>query len=849
MLINKAYFDAIWSNDIRPPASATVSNDANMDVVFVIDYSTSMLNNDPNYTAVELSKNFVDKLRDGKDRAAIVQFATTSEVLLVLTSDKATLTDAFDTIRYTGWATNILDGLYDGISTLITSSTASYKNIIFLTDGMHNQYSEHTYEEIIETAKNNGIVIYSIGMGNAEAARLIELASGTGGQYYRAAAGMSVGDALSLDVVFGEIESNTVDMVTDSNNDGISDYYTELLNSGQLRVNGSALLCGVTDIFGTETDDWDEDGLKNGEEIEIRTNSSNGQPYVVMKSNPMLYDSDMDGYNDYTEMMIMHTDPFKYTKKVNSDVNASVYASAQENYIDRIFNDYPYYNDNNAPGYLDLSKVKYLGLNFQVKRTKRAKETLMAYFYKYTTEPGLEKNRWVETAATVMRYAKDASDCMANLLGIAKEVISLGKDLGSGKYTSAALYDDEIESIQKASRAGWNVSIAITNILGENYKAINVAAKAGETAQWAVRNDALEKVVDVLSVRKDFTEAMDSFKEAGDKLDGAQTRLAALNVRLGQFKKTISLLSSAEGLFMTLTHGSIKVPFQWEWAAKLGEKAGTVAGVTFKGGDVVKAALTIAIDETKTASEIFSDFERYSLAAANFNEFACNLELLQYIAYEPGTGIYEYVRDAAEEVLKIFADGSPDWLEFLKQVNSAIRYDMATGKVRLAVDLLYLAFKIKHPVLGLLTDLCKDIYEDIAAAVKDEYETIVDAHTYYSVYYAASGKFSSLLDRAGDYLEYAQEDEEYVYKYEVHAAQARIAGLDRVKKFLTGGSFTANKYLQNFNGDVASTYNNAIEGVYAAARELMLILSDKLPSSGQWVWTFVDNIPTYVTTF
>ena len=237
------------------------------------------------------------------------------------------------------------------------------------------------------------------------------------------------------------------------------------------------------------------------------------------------------------------------------------------------------------------------------------------------------------------------------------------------------------------------------------------------------------------------------------------------------------------------------------------------------------------------------------MVAANFNEFARNLELLQYIAYEPGTGIYEYVRDAAEEVLKIFADGSPDWLEFLKQVNSAIRYDMATGKVRLAVDLLYLAFKIKHPVLGLLTDLCKDIYEDIAAAVKDEYETIVDAHTYYSVYYAASGKFSSLLDRAGDYLEYAQEDEEYVYKYEVHAAQARIAGLDRVKKFLTGGSFTANKYLQNFNGDVASTYNNAIEGVYAAARELMLILSDKLPSSGQWVWTFVDNIPTYVTTF
>ena len=46
--------------------------------------------------------------------------------------------------------------------------------------------------------------------------------------------------------------------------------------------------------------DWDGDGLLNGEEIYVTT--VNGITHVVMKSDPLLPDTDGDGYSDYEEV-------------------------------------------------------------------------------------------------------------------------------------------------------------------------------------------------------------------------------------------------------------------------------------------------------------------------------------------------------------------------------------------------------------------------------------------------------------------------------------------------------------------------------------------------------------------
>ena len=67
----------------------------------------------------------------------------------------------------------------------------------------------------------------------------------------------------------------------DSNNDGINDYYTKLLKEGKLRLsNGSNELMGIDLNYNEDnqdpdkqdrvmSDDYDGDGIKNGDEIEI----------------------------------------------------------------------------------------------------------------------------------------------------------------------------------------------------------------------------------------------------------------------------------------------------------------------------------------------------------------------------------------------------------------------------------------------------------------------------------------------------------------------------------------------------------------------------------------------------
>lgn len=87
---------------------------------------------------------------------------------------------------------------------------------------------------------------------------------------------------------------------SDSNNDGISDYYNDLIYSGELTTgSGSNQFCGIDLNYnsqGEKSDDYDGDGLKNGEEISIV--EKNGKAYINIKSDPTLKDSDGDGDTD-----------------------------------------------------------------------------------------------------------------------------------------------------------------------------------------------------------------------------------------------------------------------------------------------------------------------------------------------------------------------------------------------------------------------------------------------------------------------------------------------------------------------------------------------------------------------
>ncbi len=87
---------------------------------------------------------------------------------------------------------------------------------------------------------------------------------------------------------------------SDSNNDGISDYYSELIFSGDLVLsNGSKELCGIDFNYnadGDKSDDYDGDGVKNGDEISIV--SKGGKTYISLRSDPTSSDTDGDGLSD-----------------------------------------------------------------------------------------------------------------------------------------------------------------------------------------------------------------------------------------------------------------------------------------------------------------------------------------------------------------------------------------------------------------------------------------------------------------------------------------------------------------------------------------------------------------------
>ena len=107
------------------------------------------------------------------------------------------------------------------------------------------------------------------------------------------------------------------DRILDSNNDGISDYYTNLLYKGYLTSTTGVSFAGYN--FGGP-DDYDGDGLKNGEELIIT--EANGRIYAQMLSDPRLKNSDGDEYDDLFES-INNTDPLSISL-LNSEVMAAL---------------------------------------------------------------------------------------------------------------------------------------------------------------------------------------------------------------------------------------------------------------------------------------------------------------------------------------------------------------------------------------------------------------------------------------------------------------------------------------------------------------------------------------------
>ena len=167
-----------------------------------------------------------------------------------------------------------------------STETTTMKMMVVLSDGDSSGTSSHN--STINTANSNGIKIYTVGLGDSTSYfnnYLKPLATNTGGAFYLAS------DAEQLSDIYKNI-SEKIDIETDSDADGIPDYYEDNL----------VLFNGIKIQLDKNNPDTDGDGLLDGKEVELTYTYSPDRSQVVVKGkincDPKNKDSDNDGYTD-----------------------------------------------------------------------------------------------------------------------------------------------------------------------------------------------------------------------------------------------------------------------------------------------------------------------------------------------------------------------------------------------------------------------------------------------------------------------------------------------------------------------------------------------------------------------
>ena len=148
--------------------SSQTKSTKGIDIVMAIDVSGSMLAKDLKPNRMEALKKVAESFVEGRpnDRIGIVVYAAEAYTKTPVTSDKAIIQKAIQSIKYD----NVLQdgtGIGMGLTTAVNrlkESKAKSKVIILLTDGVNNAGFIEP-ETASQIAKEYGIKVYTIGIG------------------------------------------------------------------------------------------------------------------------------------------------------------------------------------------------------------------------------------------------------------------------------------------------------------------------------------------------------------------------------------------------------------------------------------------------------------------------------------------------------------------------------------------------------------------------------------------------------------------------------------------------------------------------------------------------------------
>jgi VWFA-related protein len=152
----------------------------------VLDQSGSMADYDKMGQAISAAHIFLREVMElESNRIEIASFDDNVYLRQEFTDDYDALANAIDALEPMG-GTALYDAIYSAL--LRTSDLLGARCVVVFTDGMENS-SQYGYDDVIRLSTLAGIPVYVIGIGHdIDETSLRNIASGTGGRYYNAAA-------------------------------------------------------------------------------------------------------------------------------------------------------------------------------------------------------------------------------------------------------------------------------------------------------------------------------------------------------------------------------------------------------------------------------------------------------------------------------------------------------------------------------------------------------------------------------------------------------------------------------------------------------------------------------------
>ena len=313
IVLNSRKLEEVWEQDID------ISKNNNVEIVFILDYSTSLDSNDPYGYRVSVAQDFIDRLNP-EDKVGVVVF-NHGYIYQPLTNDFQAAKNTLQTAKSTAGGTYLWNGVKAGLNLFEAEKPDEVQRyIILMSDGWSSDCSDYSdiqteYEQLLDDKQIDKV--FTIGLAASGCnSDLLESMATNSGDFYKLSTASSANSFFTntYDKIDEEIEEER-DWSEDSNNDGITDNDTLLMCKGYITTGTGQYVFGnpdgewedlFDDIQGN--DDFDGDGLKNGDEVYI-TRMSTGQPIVIYNSDPTDDDSDSDTYTDYNEIYKFGTSP------------------------------------------------------------------------------------------------------------------------------------------------------------------------------------------------------------------------------------------------------------------------------------------------------------------------------------------------------------------------------------------------------------------------------------------------------------------------------------------------------------------------------------------------------------